>query len=87
LYILDIFVNMLASTKECQLAACTPDTTDAANLRSKVCMNPTVAQKFTEATCLSMIAVCLSFDEAEGIGSSAPELELSAKTGMAKYCK
>jgi len=36
---------------------------------------------------LCMIAVCLSFDEAEGIGSSAPELELSAKTGMAKYCK
>ena len=60
---------------------------NAANLCNKVCTIPTVAQTFTEATCLSMNAVCLSFDGAEGIGTSAPELELSATTGMTKYYK
>ena len=78
---------MLASAKESQLATCTPDTTDAANLCNKVCTNPTVAQTFTEATCLSMNAVCQSFDGAEAIGTSAPELDLSATTGMTKYYK
>ena len=52
-------------------------------MRNKVCTDAAFGQIFTEATCLCMDAVCLSFDGAEGIGTSSRELELSATIEMA----